>query len=244
MAPERIIPTLADPTSQLCTQSQLEEPCYSWLCAELGIAPLMNRKHWEFCYIIAAMTKARPLGGRALGFGVGKEPIPAFLRSCGVEVVATDAPPEIGEQWPGHYDDSVRHVDMNDIPPDLTGFDVCWSACALEHIGSLEHGMRFVENAMRTLRPGGIAVHTTEYNTSSNTDTLNAHNLCLYRKRDIEELIRRLAADGHTVWPVNFESGDGELDKHIDLPPYAPNHLKLRISKFDVTSMGLVVRKG
>jgi len=238
-----MIPTLANPTSQLCTQSQLEEVCYGWLCQQLGIEPLMNRKHWEFCYIISVITKACLLEGRALGFGVGKEPIPAFLRSCGVEVVATDAPPEIGIQWSKNYDDTVRHVDMNHIPDDLTDFDVCWSACALEHIGSLEHGKRFVLNAMNTLKPGGIAVHTTEYNLSSNTNTVNAHNLCLYRRWDIEDLISRLMLAGHTVWPLNYDSGSGELDKYIDLPPYAPNHLKLRVDKYDVTSIGLVVQK-
>ena len=56
-----------------------------------------------------------------------------------------------------------RAVDMNDIPPDLRGFDFTWSSCALEHLGTLRAGADFVVEQMTCLRPGGVAVHTTEY---------------------------------------------------------------------------------
>lgn len=60
---------------------------------------------------------------------------------------------------------SFQVCDMNDISPDLTDFDFNWSSCCFEHLGSLEAGMQFVVNAVeKTLRPGGVAVHTTEYN--------------------------------------------------------------------------------
>ena len=40
---------------------------------------------------------------------------------------------------------SLRHVDMNHVPADLAGrFDIVWSACALEHLGSIANGLRFM----------------------------------------------------------------------------------------------------
>ena len=34
----------------------------------------------------------------------------------------------------------------------------------IDRIGSIELGLQFIENSMATLRPGGVAVHTTEFN--------------------------------------------------------------------------------
>ena len=96
-------PSLADPVSQLCTEAQLIEPLYEELCAALGISAARHRKAWEFAWIAAVLRKAGLLqpGRRALGFGVGGEPMPAYLAGRGVEVLATDAPIEriAGQGW-------------------------------------------------------------------------------------------------------------------------------------------------
>jgi hypothetical protein len=87
---------------------------------------------------------------------------------------------------------------MNHIPSHLADrFDFCWSTCSFEHLGSLEHGLRFVENSIGTLKVGGIAVHTTEFNLSSDADTLESPNLSVYRRRDIEKLVKALEQAGH-----------------------------------------------
>ena len=52
---------------------------------------------------------------------------------------------------------------MNHLPDDLRGFDFTWSSCALEHLGTLAAGADFVVAQMDCLRPGGVAVHTTEF---------------------------------------------------------------------------------
>lgn len=263
-------PSLAMPVSQLCTQDQLTEVAFDLWCRALGLSPNPHRKTWEFCYIAAVMDAAgllRP-GVRALGFGVGQEPLPALLARRGVQVLATDAPSSIVEVqgWastgqhaaglealnrPGilpfeelQRQVSFRPVDMNAIPEDLRGFDVCWSSCAFEHLGSIEHGLRFFEASLQTLKPGGLAVHTTEFNLSSNDATLETPGLSLFRKRDIEDLLLRLAAAGHKVWPLNLHPGTGEMDRHIDLPPFALPHLKLKVARYVTTSIGLVVQRG
>lgn len=144
------------------------------------------------------------------------------------------------EKLGDHVD--FRPVDMNKIPGDLTGFDFTWSACSLEHLGSLRHGIEFVVKSIDCLRPGGIAVHTTEFNLSSNTTTFQSADLSLYRRCDIEEMINELEARGHAVEPIDWDRGNGIADRYVDLPPYkAPMHLRLRLAEFDCTSIGFIV---
>ncbi len=262
-------PTLRDPVWQLCTQAQMEEPEYPAWCAKLAVPPAMHRKYWEFAFIMSVMQRNGLLqpGNRALGFGVGLETMPSCLASYGMQVVATDAPGDAiaGHGWestaqhsqaaeqlfyPGliareQFDAlvSFRPVDMNAIPDDLRDFQVCWSSCCFEHLGSIEHGLDFVLNSVMTLAPGGIAVHTTEFNLSSNTDTVEAPGLSIFRKRDIERLMERAMAAGHEVWPLNFHPGFGELDQHIDAPPYAMPHLRLELLQHTCTSIGVIIRR-
>jgi 2-polyprenyl-3-methyl-5-hydroxy-6-metoxy-1,4-benzoquinol methylase len=262
-------PQLSQPVSQLCTASQFCEPHYAAWCATIDEEPRPHRKQWEFCWILAALRAAdtiRP-GARALGFGVGTEPLPAMLAANGVEVLATDAPVEriAGQGWQstnqhsadvsGLYRSNLldeatfrervtfRPVDMNDIPHDLRDFDACWSSCCFEHLGSIDHGLDFVENSLETLRPGGVAVHTTEFNLGSNERTLETPGLSYFRRRDIERLLDRLAARGHVVWPLNLHPGDAPLDAHIDVPPYGLPHLKLEAMGQVSTSIGIVVQR-
>ena len=105
--------------------------------------------------------------------------------------------------------------------------------------------MDFVVNAVeKTLRPGGIAVHTTEFNLSSNYRTVEAPDLVIFRKHDIEELIRRLELAGHEVFALNLNPGSGTLDRYVDLPPYKQEpHLRLQLMNYVATSLGLIVRR-
>ncbi|WP_426957075.1 SAM-dependent methyltransferase [Muricoccus radiodurans] len=262
-------PCLSHPVSQICTAGQMEGPDYAGWCASFGEAPRQHRKQWEFCWILAVLQAAGMLrpGVRALGFGTGREPIPSVLAAQGVEVLATDAPPDLdGTQgWdstgqhaaglmalhhPAILDEatfrarvSFRPVDMNAIPSDLAGFDACWSSCCFEHLGGIEAGLNFVENSLRTLRPGGVAVHTTEFNLGSNEETLESPGLSLFRRRDIESLLDRLAGKGHRLWPLNLHPGDAPVDAHVDAPPYALPHLKILAAEHITTSIGLVVQR-
>ena len=263
-------PLLTKPVSQLCTSSQIEEESFGAWCAAMDIAPVAHRKIWEFCFILAALDSQGMLvsGNRGLGFGVGQEPLPAVFAQRGMKITATDAPMDVeaSQGWgtTGQHASGLRaldrpkivpferleqqvefrFVDMNAIPDDLLDYDFCWSSCALEHLGSLEHGLRFIEDSLRTLRSGGCAVHTTEFNLTSNDETLESSSLSLYRKRDFEAVASRLIAAGHHVLPLNFHPGGRTVDQHIDLPPYALPHLKLALAEYVTTSFGLVIRKG
>lgn len=262
-------PSLTHPVSQACTQSQLGEEAYAYWCKKIGEVPRNHRKQWEFCYILQVLAREGMMapGLRGLGFGVGGEPLAALFASRGISVLATDLEPERAQKqgWvetaqhaaskealndralcdPAAFDHLVdfRFMDMNAIDADPGSFDFCWSACALEHLGSIAKGLDFIVSSIDCLKPGGVAVHTTELNCSSDSETLTEGSTVLFRKRDFVALARRLAAAGHQV-SLNFELGDLPLDQHIDLPPYsADDHLKLQIEKWVTTSFGLIVRK-
>ena len=111
-------------------------------------------------------------------------------------------------------------------------------------MGSIEKGLDFVRNSLKTLKPGGLAIHTTEFNLTSNEDTFEHPTLSLFRKRDIESLYGRLIEEGHQPWSLNLFPGNGKIDAHVDLPPFALPHLKLQVSRYVTTSIGLVVQKG
>ena len=99
-----------------------------------------------------------------------------------------------------------------------------------------------VEN---TLKVGGVAIHTTEYNVASDTDTLEAGDTVIFRHRDMVELVQRLRDRGHEVEAFNIGPAAHTLDFHVDAPPYSGDvHLKLQLASYVTTSVGLAVRRG
>jgi SAM-dependent methyltransferase len=254
----------------ICTAADYTHPEFARICDALHVRLKFIRKLWEYVFIVHHLEQAGVLveGARGLVFGVGAEPLPAYFAGLGCEIVATDAPIEVADRggWtehrhsdavdamtnngicdPGDFRRRVRHrfVDMNAIPDDLDGFDFCWSACCFEHLGSLKYGLEFVINSVeRCLRSGGIAVHTTEYNLSSNDATLEVPNLSIYRRRDLEWLIDDLRGRGHTVNDLTIAPDASYLDQYVDVRPFSDElHLKLELASYTTTSVGLVVRK-
>jgi SAM-dependent methyltransferase len=275
-------PAAADPTplsSKLCVQADFARDWLRYWCAELRIAPIYHRKIWELCYVVQALYCAGQLapGHRGIGFGCGQEPLPSLFAKFGAAVLATDLDREHpdAQVWRATQQHSsaieslrrrnicpdegllanisFRTVDMKAIPPGLDGqFDFCWSICAFEHLGTLAQGMDFVVNSLRTLKPGGIAVHTTEF-TFADGDTIDNYPIVLYQRRHFAELCERLRAAGHEVQEFDFDRGDGVLDRFIDLPPFfgdvrVPSqhtaHLKLLFDGFTCTSIGFIIKAG
>jgi hypothetical protein len=257
--------------STLCRAEHFLLPLFRFWCAELHLHPAMHRKLWEMVFICQTLQDAGLLepGRRGLGFGVGHEPLSTYWAKRGLEVVATDQDAARAEAtgwaetnqlasgaehlfYEGITDRETfarrvrfRTVDMNRIPEDLQGFDFCWSACALEHVGSIDLGLRFIERSLDTLQPGGIALHTTEFNLSSDEETLEEGGTVLFRKQDIRLLGRLLKMRGHRLLPLSLYGGATEVDAYVDLPPYQQDpHLRLQIEKYASTSIGLAIVKG
>ena len=235
--------------------------------------PPYHRKFWEYCAVAQTLLERGKLqpGMRALGFAVGVEPLPSLFAKYGVDVIATDVAPThaLGKVWgrvnqhPRSADDLFReeivdratfdqHVrfqnaDMNRSWPFVEegSLDFIWSCCAFEHLGSLEHGIRFLLRSSRLLKKGGIAVHTTEYNVTSNTRTSRKKKGVIYRRCDIEDLDRRLRYDKRCLAKMDFDPGEHEYDRCYDVMPYDPppgqQHVKLLFDGFVATSMLLTI---
>lgn len=257
--------------SSLCTGHQLSSDAFRYWAKALGEDFRLHRKLWEFCFVMQALSERGMLaeGRRGLGFAVGEEPLPALMASLGCEILASDL--DIEDERAGVWAEtaqlastleglnnrglcdgaqfservSFRPIDMNRIPEDVRDFDFTWSSCSFEHCGSIGLGKRFLREQMKCLKPGGIAVHTTEFNLSSLEDTIDEGTTVIFRRQDVESMIRDLQADGHEVEPLQLDLGNQAEDKHIDLFPYSDNpHLKLELfDRYVSTSVALIIRK-
>ncbi len=270
-------------TSKASTQSDMESDWVSYWCQELKIPVIFHRKVWELAYALQAVYETGKLkpGMSAVGFGCGVEALPSYFASKGVQVVITDLEPEdsrslgwadtnqhtatLNSAYHGNLIDrdkfdnlvSLRYVDMNNIPQDLQGYDFCWSICALEHLGSIEKGLNFIENSLGVLKPGGVSIHTTEYNFMYEDETIDNWGTVLFLRKHFKELYDRLTRQGHKVRPLDLSIGDKPLDRFIDLPPFPHNysdfmrsqwgdensHLKVSVDGFPCTCFGLIIEK-
>jgi SAM-dependent methyltransferase len=139
-----------------------------------------SRKNWEFIQVYQGLKTLGMLNGesRALGLGVGHEPlIYAFCNTC-KSVVATDlysssvwASAEMETEKVYHLNPveyerdrlTVRHMDMTAIDYPDESFDFVWSCCSIEHLNNFQDLHRLYQEVHRVLRPGGIAALTTEF---------------------------------------------------------------------------------
>ena len=269
--------------STVCRFEHFLSPWYHQWAAKLGF-PLVTpeseetgltvaRKHWEWCAIAQALHERGMLevGRSACGFAVGQEPLPSLFAAAGVQVLATDQPPQgEAEGWiaTGQHASSLenvyfpdlidratfdsrvrfRPVDMRDLKlPWNETFDFIWSSCSIEHLGSLEAGWQFVLQSMDLLKPGGCAVHTTEFNVASNDDTLTGGSSVIYRRKDIEYLERRLRRDACGLARCDYYAWDSPHDLNFDHEPYFKNgrpHIKLLYQGHITTSFLLIIQKG
>ena len=284
IAPPRDVkspPTVQLP-SKASTQADIESDWVAYWAAQLKTGVVYHRKLWELCYVLQAIHQHGYMipQAKGLGFGCGEEALPSYLAARGVEVTVTDLPPEDArvKGWTetGEYTASLekafhsnlidrasfdrkvtlRYVDMANIPNDLRDYDFCWSICALEHLGSIASGLDFIENSLETLKPGGLAVHTTEFNFFNDRETIDNWVTVLFQRKHFQQIAERLRAQGHSVAELDFDVGNQILDKFIDIPPYlnqlpdsirdswSPSaHLKLVCDGFVITCFGLIIRK-
>jgi 2-polyprenyl-3-methyl-5-hydroxy-6-metoxy-1,4-benzoquinol methylase len=258
-------PNLNQVTCQTCTTDQFNENHYTRFLNEIRQEHKYHRKQWEFIYILRSLEQLGLLaeGVTGLGFGCGKEPLASVMAKYKLKVTVTDIPPfELSDSHWGSQSAldlfyagiceeqqylkyvNFRQVDMNNIPDNLGQHDFIWSCCALEHLGSLQAGIDFIINSTKCLKPGGVAIHTTEINVSNDIDTLETPSLSLFRRKDLIDLQNTLFDINCTVMPMNFYQGNQPNDHHIDLPPYEQNiHLKLLISGYVITSFGIILKK-
>jgi hypothetical protein len=254
--------------SQACTDNQMRNaPYHVWGERLRQRDVFVHRKQWEWFYIAQALTEAGAIvdGSRGLGFGVGGEPLTAWFAANGCTVLASDHPGgEHAADWsetgelarsladlnsaaicpPDTFEQRVsfRPIDMRALPDDLHDFDFVWSSCVIEHLGSIDAAITFLRAHLSTMRAGGVSVHTTELNVSSNTDTLDQAPTVLLRRCDIERAAAELC-DIATVAPCNWNLGHNPNDRYVAPDNTANTQLRLRFDEHVTTSFGLILRK-
>lgn len=280
-------PSVASLVSKACTQADLESGwCRYWI-GQLQQDFAYHRKLWEQSFVSQVLYEHGLLapGKLGLGLGCGEEPLPSLFLSRGCKIIAGDKPitqsDRVQAEWIGssqytHSRDglykenlvdrqvfdanlTLEYVDMNALPDSLEGkFDYCWSVCSLEHLGSIERGLSFLRRSFALLKPGGISVHTTEFNYACDGMTIDNWPTVLFQRKHFEQLSLEINKLGGVMLGPDFEIGNDVFDLFIDVPPYAHQpargiderlvsvdepFLKLLCDGFPMTCFGVVLKK-
>jgi SAM-dependent methyltransferase len=250
------------PLSKICDRRDWDHPAWRQALEDLGYhadPARLHRKDWEFAQAVYGLRKLRRLcpGATALGLGCGHEPIIFFLAGRLRSVVATDLyegafsgheadprilrDPEAFAPYSYHRDRlHVRQMDATAIDYGPDTFDIVFSFSSFEHFGSRRIQRESLAAIHRVLRPGGVAVLTTEI-------ILNAwgrHGDYFRRKELLEELIPgaglRLVGG-----EFSFTTSQGTLDALVRLPYEVERrpHLVLRRWRTYFTSCSLFMEK-
>lgn len=225
-----MLPTLADPVSQIATDAQLREPTAGGWMARLRPQGRSGVEHWRKVYTLQVLRRYGMLEQGAVGLGFEPSPsgVPAALAAMRAHVVAAfpsrpghplnteKIKQDLGGRAPcdeAVFDESVsvRVVSWRRIPEDLVNFDFVWSARANEQLYSVAAAAQFVEDAMACLRPGGLAVHTMSYDLSPGGRSIPSSERILLQQGDVERLALVLVSRGHEVAQFRFDPGGAIL---------------------------------
>lgn len=238
---------------------------WPWLGAGTN---LWRRKVWEYLYVYKqyqAWAQGRQ-GLRALGFGSGLDRM-AMLLSCQQQIQEswiTDGPAascwvSTGQHVQGleqylqanqgfecqqqklHY----KYLDMNKFGPGEAEADFMYSLSSLEHLGSMDQSLEFILRSSHQLRPGGMAVHCTEYNVGSNDRTVLRGDSVFFRHQDLLRLQRLCAEQGLEMSPLDLQVRYHPFNGYKDSPPYTynPSHMRIQFDEWELTSFGFCIRK-
>ena len=229
-----------------------------------------NRKTWEWAYIAQALFERGMLVDNTcgIGFAVGSEPLSALFAKHGATILATDLDdtnsqasiwksgnqhasnlatlehPAICEKDIFYKNVSFKPINMNEIPPvsEIGEFDFCWSSCAFEHIGSEQQGMDFLLNTLKLLKPGGVSVHTTEYNLSSNKTAITEWGN-VFGQDFFKDLFKEVTSRGYSIAPLDYRLGIHPDEDYVYNWEGNKSHFKLKLGESVATSIGIIIEK-
>lgn len=210
----------------------IQSPWLAYWAGQLDEPVRPHRKLWEFVAILQTLYEQGVLepGARGLGFGTADEPLPSYLAGLGLSLVATDLPGETERDRlfnPKFVDSAafderveISNLDLRRLDdPTLRGFDFCWSSGVLNNFHALDEAADAVIGAMDVLRPGGVAVHTTDFAFAEDMPFSPKGGLA-FPRRFFERLADQLNGRKHEVAALDFGLGDHPLDGYIDLEPF------------------------
>ena len=150
----------------------------------------------------------------------------------------------------------LRAADPNAIPQDLRGFDFCFSVGRIHMLGTIARGIQFMENMVDVLKPGGIAVHTTEFSFAVDDQTIDNWGTVLFQRRHFEEMAQRMERKGckrdaarfrcrlAARWTASSTSRRSRCTG-ANLKDWSRDamHIKVSIDGFPCTAFGLIAAK-
>jgi SAM-dependent methyltransferase len=241
---------------------------------KLSSEGFIHRKDWEWALGIIAMRRFGKLNEKstAIGVGAGTEPVPFYLANMVKHVYATDlygqndgwkraAPSDFPENpkkyapFPYKADAlTVMRMDGTNLEFPSESFDIAFSFSSIEHFdgGGKNHSgaLRSLREIERVLKPGGLAVITTEYiiNDKKHPEFFNKRTIysdlidTLERLKLVEPLDLRITSKTlDTV--IDFFTIDSNWDKLDN--DYKKTHpvILIRARNILFTSIMLVFRK-
>jgi SAM-dependent methyltransferase len=260
--------------NRLCCMEDWENSEIKEALAELqklSSEGLIHRKDWEWALGIIAMRRFGKLNEKstAIGVGSGREAILYYLANKVKHVYATDlykvrtwmeaAPSDFPENpkkyAPFPYKEdalTVLRMDGTKLEFPSESFDIAFSFSSIEHFGGKNHSgaLRSVKEMERVLKPGGLAVITTEYiiNDKEHPEFFNKRTIY----SDLIDKLERLKL----VEPLDLRITTKTLDTVIDYPSIGVSwnninndykrthpHIVLRIKNILFTSIMLVFQK-
>jgi SAM-dependent methyltransferase len=200
---------------------------------KLSSEGFIHRKDWEWALGIIAMRRFGKLNEKstAIGVGAGTEPVPFYLANMVKHVYATDlygqndgwkraAPSDFPENpkkyAPFAYKEdalTVMRMDGTNLEFPSESFDIAFSFSSIEHFGGGKNhsgALRSLREMERVLKPGGLAVITTEYiiNDKEHPEFFNKRTIY----SDLIDKLERLKL----VEPLDLKITTKTLDTVID----------------------------
>jgi SAM-dependent methyltransferase len=202
---------------------------------KLSSEGFIHRKDWEWALGIIAMRRFGKLNEKstAIGVGSGTEPVPFYLANKVKHVYATDlygqndgwkraAPSDFPENpkkyAPFSYKEdalTVLRMDGTKLEFPSESFDIAFSFSSIEHFGGSDRknhsgALRSLKEIERVLKPGGLAVITTEYiiNDKEHPEFFNRRTIY----SDLIDKLERLKL----VEPIDLRITSKTLDTVID----------------------------
>jgi SAM-dependent methyltransferase len=238
---------------------------------KLSSEGFIHRKDWEWALGIIAMSRFGKLNEKstAIGIGAGTETVPFYLANKLKHVYATDLYEENGwiEVSPSDFPENpkkyapfpykedaltVLRMDGTKLEFPSESFDIAFSFSSIEHFGGKNHSgaLRSLKEMERVLKPGGLAVITTEYiiNDKEHPEFFNRRTIY----SDLIDKLERLKL----VEPLDLRMTTKTLDTVMDYYPVGINwgnmdnefrknhpHILLKIKNILWTSIMLVFKK-
>jgi hypothetical protein len=178
----------AQPLWRVCRHADFDDPAITDEILRCHTTPRHHRKQWEYALVLGTARRLGLIraGARALGLGVGREPVVAVLAADGMAVTATELdriglartppmnpPPAMAARIRGlndrqilpdaAFDAAVTFGYRDAAAPagaDAGRFDLVWSCSLLHQMSGPEAALAALAASRDRLAPGGWALHT------------------------------------------------------------------------------------